>query len=178
VKTPVIVTGVTLATAIFTYYGLDSHVSKVSECIAITEKYVQAEFSETTLEPYTYPCGNGLSCSGMRPETYYWDEKVSDSWTARTVNGKVEYTLDHGFRPAVHLERGFYTTDYPPVYDDFIPNIDFDRFSEKFRFHGTTNLSDGSYVSLAAKDYLGCLVKLNSPVEVNTWYGIQYSANY
>lgn len=161
-----------VALSVFVGLGFDDHIARVAECQANVKTYVTAEFSEDYLVPYTYSCGQNMTCSGVRTETRYWSKPASSINSAFTRDGKLESNV--GGEP--RMSRGFYTPPIPRVNVDYSRDYDFDGYRDHTDKGLYTIFTDGTNAGMNASEYLSCLTKIGDRVQVNTWYGWQYGA--
>jgi hypothetical protein len=162
-----------LVTATLISCGFGSHDARIKSCVATAKTYLVAEFSEDYLVSVSYSCGDTY-CTSIETETRYWTKPASVEWVAQTVDGYLKSSRDTN----PYLSEGYYAPDYPPLNVDYSRDQDFDRYKEHLNVSTTTVLTDGTTAGLSAGDYLSCLLKINHKVQVNTWYGWQYSADY
>lgn len=171
-RTRIKVAAAIVAVSGFVALGYDDHISRVQGCQATVKTYVTAEFSEDYMVPYTYSCGNNMTCTGMRSETRYWSKEASDINSAQTFDDKLNSQV--GGEP--RFTQGFYTPPMPRISVDYSGDWDFDRYKKHTERSLFTTFTDGTYAGINAREYVGCLSKIGQRVQVNTWYGWQYGA--
>jgi len=156
-----------LGVSLFTFLiwnGFSEEHHKITECRAVTSKWVVAEYSSTTV---------GLDFNGnMTSSTEYWDKPASEVYTIYTINGvsnntTVPYGIQHGgvAIPSV----------YPTKREKMSKDYDFDKFSYHTSNKYYVFFEDGDYTTQGLTIHSTCMErrKFEKLVTVHVWYGIK-----
>lgn len=146
-------TVVSLAIFIWAGFGIETY--KINSCTSTVSKYVTAEF--TSIE-------SGIDLDGNPyTETESWSEKASDIYTETSYN---EMPV------------------YPPM-PEHDTSFEHDTWFDNFKFHTDTNLNVQISNSANSSNFNeninrteSCLEKLDSYVNVKTWWTITYSSDF
>lgn len=154
---------------IIIFSGFSEKMYKVAECRATVNRYVTAEYSETSVS---------MDMDGNTYiDTDYWSEAASDTYRITTINGEL---ASNDFDGSSISHKAF----YPPMpqWDKSMSShTDFDSF----RKHTDTGLSvliningESDQFSSPISDNPNCIAKLNGTIIVDTWYGITYDSEF
>jgi len=168
-KTQYIAIASGLLFTVVVFAGLSEKMYKVAECRATVNRYVTAEYSETS---------TSIDFEGnLSVDTDYWSEPASNTHRITTVNGELASSDFEGSSVS-------YQAFYPPMpqWDNSMRrHADFDNFKK----HTDTNLTvfiklneESDYFSNPISDNPKCIGKLNNTIIVDTWYGITYGSEF
>lgn len=154
---------------IFIFSGFSEKMYQVAECRATVNRYVTAEYSETSVS---------MDMDGnIYTDTDYWSEPASDTYRIITINGELASSDFKGSSVS-------YKSFYPPMpqWDKSMSShTDFDSF----RKHTDTDLKvliklngESDRFSSPISDNPNCIAKLNGTIIVDTWYGITYDSEF
>lgn len=158
-----IVVGV-LTAVVLIYSGFGTELKRVSNCTGFAEKYITAEFSETSVSQCTDMDGYSTTCM----ETDYWSEPASEVFSIYTQNGKINTKHPH------EVVGGVAIPAWPEIDVDYSGDIDFDNYKRHISTKYTTTFDDGSYVTDPINIHGYCMQMRGENISVKTWWGIGY----
>lgn len=135
--------------------GFNTKMYKVAACTSTVTKYVTAEYSEMT---------SGIDMDGdLYTETDYWSEPASEVYSIKKYNELPEY---------------------PPM-PEHNTSMKRDFHFDNFQFHTDTKVEvaasspgDTTMFTVGISKAAHCISKLESDVEVDTWYTITYNSDF
>ena len=144
-----------LVIGLFIWSGFGIETYKINACVSTVSKYVTAEF--TSIESGIDVEGNAYT------ETDSWSESASDVYTETSYN---EMPV------------------YPPM-PEHDTSFKHETWFDNFRFHTDTNLNVQISNSVNSSNFNeninraeSCIDKLDSYVNVKTWWTITYSSDF
>jgi len=148
--------------SIFIYSGFNVKIKTVSGCTSHAEAFMQANFSEVTIE---------INYEGY-PEasTDYWDERVSDIRHVRMNEYEIVST-----NSSYNTVNGISTPKTDFDYDKSASRkSNFDDFSLNYSHDLSQHFKDGDKISISSSEYEKCNNNLNKQIFVKHWYFFSY----
>lgn len=153
------------------FLGFGKEMARIDQCYATAEKWVTAEYSETSMQ---------MDFDGnMYLDTDYWSEYASPIYHVATING-TDIISSHKGVPVTLMKRGYYSPPMPKVDGNYNTGSTFDGYDK----HLKTNLRvtvirngfESDYFNDPISDNPRCIERLGSLVAIKTWYSIVYSS--
>jgi hypothetical protein len=134
--------------------------------VEVVTEQVECEALDNAVVESTVQCFEDIereTCHHLPASEVF--QVITHNGIIKSDNSLVKPSLDHGV----------YEPETPPI--SIIHDGDgFDRYIPQKSSKTIARFSDGDFISINKTKYLDCLIDLDNPITVNTWFGISYGA--